>query len=78
MSTKSKTGAKLVDSIRKSKTGAVASKTSERPAAKKTAATKSKASASRSTSSASKSAAKASTNSAPTNGFSHGRRVWPD
>jgi len=28
MSTKSKTGAKLVDSIRKSKTGAVASKTS--------------------------------------------------
>ena len=83
MSTKSKTGAKLVDSIRKSKTGAVASKTSERPAAKKTTAakstaTKTKTAASRSSSTASKPASKASAKTAQTTSFSHGQRVWPD
>ena len=70
MSTKSKTGAKLVDSIRKSKTGTVASKTSERPGGRETDA-KSRASSSRSST---KTTAKQSDKSL----YSHGRRVWPD
>ena len=78
MSTKSKTGARLVDSIRKSKSGTVARKTAERPDADKSATTKSKVSTTRSKSSAPKSVSKASTNTVRKNGFSHSRRVWPD
>ncbi len=78
MSTKSKTGAKLVASIRKSKTGTVASKTSERPDAS-TAAAKPKAAANSSGSktTANKQASKTVTQERK-NSFSHGRRVWPD
>lgn len=72
MSTKSKTGAKLVDSVRKSKTGSVASKTSESQKAKETA-TKPKAATSKP-----KPAAKATTKQAVKNLYSYGRRVWPD
>jgi hypothetical protein len=75
MSSKSKTGDKLIASIRKSKTGTVARKTSERPDAAKSTAAKSKASTS---SSASKSSSSASENQERQNIFSHGRRVWPD
>lgn len=72
MSTKSKTGAKLVDSIRKSKTGAVASKTAERPNARETAA--------KPRSSSSKSRGSAGSNGASNSnaGYSSKRRVWPD
>ena len=70
MSTKSKTGAKLVDSVRKSKTGSVASKTSESQNAKETA-TKPKAATP-------KRATKATTNQDVKNLYSYGRRVWPD
>ena len=67
MSTKAKTAAKLVASIKKSKTGAVASKTSDRPSARETAG-RSRAS--------SESAAPAAIRSS--GDFSHGQRVWPD
>ena len=70
MSTKSKTGAKLVASVRKSKTGSVASKTAESQNAKETAP-KSKASTP-------KPAAKATTKQDVKNLYSSGRRVWPD
>lgn len=83
MSTKSKTANKLVSSIRKSKTGAVAKKTSERPDATKSA-TRSKASASKSTpkttpkTAAKKSSSATTANRDRQNPFSRGRRVWPD
>ena len=72
MSTKSKTSDKLVASVRKSKTGTVAQKTSERQKAAEPAA-KPKAPTARS---ASTSASKATAGS--NNGYSFGRRVWPD
>lgn len=75
MSTKKKTGDKLVASIRKSKTGTVARKTSERPDAVESTATKSRSPTSKP---ASKSDSTASTNQVRKNVFSHGRRVWPD
>jgi septal ring-binding cell division protein DamX len=79
MTSKDKTGDKLIASMRKSKTGTVTQKTSERSAsagktAKKKAAPKA----------ASKPApiAKVKKKAAPAvesgSGFSHGRRVWPD
>ena len=79
MSTKSKTGAKLVASVRKSKTGTVASKTSQRPDSDESEA-KPKATAARSASktATNKSASTATTNEDRRNVFSHGRRVWPD
>ena len=67
MSTKSKTAAKLVASIKKSKTGTVASKTSDRPSARETASR---------SSTSSRSAAPAAIHSS--GDFSHGQRVWPD
>jgi len=81
MTSKDNTGDKLVASMRKSKTGTVTQKTSERSAsagfrsaagrpARKKAAPKVA------------SVAKAKKKVAPTpkqgGGFSHGRRVWPD
>jgi len=75
MSSKDKTGDKLVASIRKSKTGTVASKTSERPDARATT-DKSKASTA-------KPAAKVTPNQDVKNQggkslYSSRRRVWPD
>ena len=69
-SSKDKTGAKLVASVRKSKTGTVASKTSESQNTKQTAP-KSKASTP-------KPATKATTKQGVKNLYSSGRRVWPD
>jgi len=75
MTSKDKTGAKLVASIRKSKTGTVASKTSERPDSR-AAADKPKAST-----------AKPASKSPPEQNIKHQgsissyssrRRVWPD
>lgn len=74
MSTKKKTANKLVASIRKSKTGTVANKTSQRPDATETAA-ESKSVATRS---APKPAPKEATIEDRRKFFSHGRRVWPD
>ena len=73
MSSKDKTGAKLVASIRKSKTGTVASKTADRPDARETTVRK-KASASRSASKATPDRGSQGDNSL----YSRGRRVWPD
>lgn len=80
MSTKSKTGAKLVASVRKSKTGTVASKTSQRPDANES---KAKPKATAATRSASKTTTSKSASTTPTNQgrkdvYSFGRRVWPD
>ena len=82
MSPKSKTGDKLVASIRKSKTGTVANKTSQRSDSDKSTA-KTKAAASKSASKAvtskpAPSAAKQDRGSTFNPTFSHGRRVWPD
>ena len=71
MSSKSKTGAKLVASVRKSKTGAVASKTSQRPDAGESKA-KPKATT------ATRSASTTTTNQGRKDVYSFGRRVWPD
>jgi hypothetical protein len=73
MTTQDKTGEKLVQSIRKTKstggtTGGAAT-TSKAPAAKPAAA---KPRAARST------AAKAKAATAATGGYQHGKRVWPD
>lgn len=70
MTSKDKTGDKLVASIRKSKTGAVARKTSQRPDADEKP-TKSKVTAVRPKSKAAKSRDSGGA-------FSPGRRVWPD
>ena len=76
MSSKDKTGAKLVASIRKSKTGTVASKTSERPDTRETA-TRSKTSTPKSSSS--KATQDQGVRSQGVNSlYSSGRRVWPD
>jgi len=83
MTSKDKTGDKLIASMRKSKTGTVTQKTSERsasagsttaadtPASKKTA----KQAASTANAKPKKTAAPAPKQGAT---FSHGRRVWPD
>ncbi|WP_455366627.1 hypothetical protein [Kaarinaea lacus] len=76
MTSKDKTGDKLVASVRKSKTGTVAQKTSERQNAGKQAA-KSNAPTARSESTA-RPASKAATNQDRKDSYSLGRRVWPD
>jgi hypothetical protein len=67
MTSKDKTGDKLVASMRKSKTGTVTQKTSER-------------SASAGSTTAADKPARKKAEPAPKQGgcFSHGRRVWPD
>jgi hypothetical protein len=71
MNSEDKTGDKLVASMRKSKTGTVASRTTERPGARQASA--------RPKASTSKPAMKAAaTDRDVNNPFSHGRRVWPD
>ena len=87
MTSKDKTSDKLLASVRKSKTGTVARKTSEqqnvgKSAAKskaptKSAPTKPKA-PTKSKAPAAKSASGAETNQNRDDGFSLGRRVWPD
>jgi hypothetical protein len=80
MTSKDKTGDKLVASIRKSKSGTVASKTSERPAGE-SAARSSNAPKTRSESTA---ATKKPVSTVATiqqdrkDSYSFGRRVWPD
>lgn len=75
MSSKDKTGAKLVASIRKSKTGTVASKTSERPDARATAE---KPKATSSKLSKKVTPEQDVKNQGGKNLYSTGRRVWPD
>jgi len=80
MSSKDKTGAKLVASIRKSKTGTVASKTSERPDARATAE-KPKASTTKPVSKTTPEQEVRSrevTNQGGESFYSSRRRVWPD
>lgn len=75
MTNKDKTSNKLVASIRKSKTGAVAHKTSERPdAGASLAKSKPPAPVRREPAPAAKTASKQRRSDA----FSTGRRVWPD
>lgn len=77
MTSRDKTGDKLVASIRKSKSGTVASKTSQRPDADESAA-KPKATTAKSSTAATSKSARAETDQGRKNTFSHGRRVWPD
>jgi len=70
MNSKSKTGDNLVASIRKSKSGTVADKTSERTGSGEPTA-KSKASSA-------KSASTTDTNQGGEKIYRHSRRVWPD
>ena len=79
MSSKDKTGDKLVASVRKSKTGTVARKTSQRSDAGEAEA-KPKSTATRSALKATtnKSASTAKTSQERENNYSYGRRVWPD
>jgi hypothetical protein len=77
MTSKDKTGDKLVASIRKSKSGTVASKTSQRPDADESAA-KPKAATAKSSTAATSKSARAETDQGRKNTFIHGRRVWPD
>lgn len=77
MTSKDKTGDKLVASIRKSKSGTVASKTSQRPDADESAA-KPKATTAKSSTAATRKSATAETEQDRKNTFSHGCRVWPD
>jgi len=76
MTSKDKTGDKLVASIRKSKSGTVAGKNAESPAVSKPAA-KSTAPTTRSESTA-RPASTIATNQDRKDGYSFGRRVWPD
>ena len=70
MSTKKKTGDKLVASMRKSKAGTVASKSSKRPdVTKKTVKSKK---------TAAELVSQAVIEQGHNNLFSHGSRVWPD
>jgi len=83
MTSKDNTGDKLIASMRKSKTGTVTQKTSERTAsaASKTVADMpvSKQAAPKAASTAkTKSKKKAAPAATQSGGFSHSRRVWPD
>lgn len=69
MTSEDNNGNKLVASVRKSKTGTVASKTSDRPAA---------AQANSRQRTTSRPAARTTTNERGNSLFSHGCRVWPD
>ena len=78
MSSKSKTGDKLVASIQKSKSGTAVRKTSQRPDADESD-TKSKATAARSApKAAANKPAITTTNQGRKDMYSFGRRVWPD
>jgi len=70
MSNEDNTGSKLVASIRKTKTGTVASKTAEPPAGRQASA--------RSRTATPRTASKVDANQAVVKSFGHGRRVWPD
>jgi len=79
MTSKDKTGDKLVASIRKSKSGTVASKSSERPAGESAARSNASKIRSESTAATKKPASTVATNQQERNdGYSFGRRVWPD
>ena len=78
MTSKDKTGDKLVASIRKSKTGTVASKTSQRPSADESAAKPRTTTAKSVPTAATSKSATAEITQDRKNTFSHGCRVWPD
>lgn len=76
MNSKDKTGNKLVASIRKSKTATVGNKASERPASGDAAAKSKTPTAG--VGSTARSASSVAPKQAIHNGYSLGRRVWPD
>jgi hypothetical protein len=83
MTSKDKTGDKLIASMRKSKTGTVTQKTSERSAsAGSTMSADTSASKQAATKAVTTATARAKKKAAPApkqgGGFSHGRRIWPD
>ena len=80
MSSKKKTGDKLVASVRKSKTGSVAKKTSQRPNASLAARPKAAAGGAAAKAGTGKTAASTTTATSKVRkkGYSLGRRVWPD
>ena len=79
MTSKDKTGDKLVASIRKSKSGTVASKTSERLAGESAARSNVPKTRSESTAATKKPASTVARNQQEQkDSYSFGRRVWPD